>query len=642
MSIRKGNDIIASKPTIDSAVTSGSPNAVSGGGVYTALQSKQNNLVAGSNITISGSTISAKDTTYTAGENITIESTGADNYTLLEYIQSNGTQYIDTGVSGLDSGNWMIYIKWMLVSAPTTSYSYVIGAYNGETYNTYRIITKQTSASGYYVNGNSSAGSGSVSADNYAANVIHEAYIRNGSVTVDSTTYSTPTQGTTIPSSVHLFLLGNASVGRTSSRIYESWAKQNGIEKYHYYPAMRNSDNAIGMYDTVGQRFVSATSGTFAAGPVKSDGYIIRGKNWSVSDLTDTLITSATTGDVLQYDGTDWVNTDILSNKVNIDADNFTDVGTTALSKLGYFGERYEQLKMLGSGTSYVAPANGWFTLEGIIANQTGNRLYLILRSNDDYIAVNKSAVMAMGALANYRRYVSIPARQGDTVFATYESTSTNPDFSLRFYYAEGNTDYTPPEHTLVEYIEGTSNTQYIRTNVKPISNMHIYCKMKFNESTSSYIAFGSRAVTYDGVQFNVSFANQRIITDWFGGSDSTNRWALNTTIAQDDVIEFEIENSVATITRNGTVVGTHTFTPTGTVSRELYLTGLNNNGAPAAPVGTGCLCAFKIWDGNGNLIMDMQPAKDSSNVACLYNTVMQTLYYNSGTGSYTAGPEIN
>jgi len=332
----------------------------------------------------------------------------------------------------------------------------------------------------------------------------------------------------------------------------------------------------------------------------------------------------------------------LLVNKANTDADNFTDVGMTYISKLGYFGERYEQIRLLGNGTSYIAPANGWFTLEGIIAAIAGNRLYLLLRSNNDYIAVNKSAAMAMGALASYRRYVSIPVRKGDTVFVTYESTATDPDFALRFYYAEGNTDYTPPEHTLVEYIEGTSNTQYIRTNIKPASNMHIYCKAKITGNASGFLPFGARVATYDGAQFNLNITNQTVTVDWFGGNNSANRWSLNTTIAQNDIWEFEVENSVVTLTRNGTVVGTHTFTPTGTVSRELYLTGLNNNGTPGGAGTTGQLYAFKIWDSNNNLIMDMQPAKDESNVACLYNAVMQTLYYNSGTGSYTAGPDIN
>lgn len=44
MSIRKGNDIIASKPLVDAVPTQDSTNAVSSGGVYTALQGKQDTI----------------------------------------------------------------------------------------------------------------------------------------------------------------------------------------------------------------------------------------------------------------------------------------------------------------------------------------------------------------------------------------------------------------------------------------------------------------------------------------------------------------------------------------------------------------------------------------------------------------------
>ena len=64
------------------------------------------------------------------------------------------------------------------------------------------------------------------------------------------------------------------------------------------------------MYDTVGQRFITGT-GTFAAGPVKSDGFIIKGKNWSLGALTDTVITSPSDGQHLVYDANNqvWKNT---------------------------------------------------------------------------------------------------------------------------------------------------------------------------------------------------------------------------------------------------------------------------------------------------------------------------------------------
>ena len=47
-----------------------------------------------------------------------------------------------------------------------------------------------------------------------------------------------------------------------------------------------------------------------------------------------------------------------------------------------------------------------------------------------------------------------------------------------------------------------------------------------------------------------------------------------------------------------------------------------------------------KIWN-NGVLIRDFIPVKDMNNVICLYDFVSGTYFYNSGSGSFTAGPEI-
>lgn len=61
--------------TFDAAPTSGSSNPVTSGGIHTALAAKQNNLTAGSNVNISGSTISATDTTYSAGTDLALSGT---------------------------------------------------------------------------------------------------------------------------------------------------------------------------------------------------------------------------------------------------------------------------------------------------------------------------------------------------------------------------------------------------------------------------------------------------------------------------------------------------------------------------------------------------------------------------------------
>ena len=62
------------KLTFDSVPTEESNNPVTSDGIFSALSEKQGNLTAGANISIENNTISATDTTYSAGENVSIDS----------------------------------------------------------------------------------------------------------------------------------------------------------------------------------------------------------------------------------------------------------------------------------------------------------------------------------------------------------------------------------------------------------------------------------------------------------------------------------------------------------------------------------------------------------------------------------------
>lgn len=312
-------------------------------------------------------------------------------------------------------------------------------------------------------------------------------------------------------------------------------------------------------------------------------------------------------------------------------------VDTSLVAGLGRCSYNYQQLVAVNGG-EYTAPANGFFVLNGVITNATNNRLYLLLR-NKPYVYGNRLAHMAFGALSSYRQFVWLPVAKGDVVAITAQSTTSNPDFDLRFYYAIGESIPTP-EYTPIQYIQGQYNTQYIKSGIIPASGMKLYCKLQNTSSTTGF-GWGCRNVTYDGAQMSVNATNQNVVVDWFG-ADSVDRWTLSTSVATTDIFELTIENSVAEIKKNGTVIGTHTFTPTATVTRELFLTGFNNNGVLGSVGATGRLYEFKLWSPEGDLLLDMTPAKDSGNVACLYNSVNKILYYNQGTGSYTAGPDAN
>jgi hypothetical protein len=66
-----------------------------------ALNAKQNNLTAGSNIQLNGSTISATDTTYTAGTNVSISDQNVISATDTTYSNFLGSTGADAGSAGL-------------------------------------------------------------------------------------------------------------------------------------------------------------------------------------------------------------------------------------------------------------------------------------------------------------------------------------------------------------------------------------------------------------------------------------------------------------------------------------------------------------------------------------------------------------
>ena len=99
MSIRKGNNIIASKPTIDNSVTQDSPNAVAGGAVYTALQAKQNVLISGTNIkTINSNSLLGSG-------DLTIDSLPSQTGHSGELLTTNGTSASWTAIKTINSSS---------------------------------------------------------------------------------------------------------------------------------------------------------------------------------------------------------------------------------------------------------------------------------------------------------------------------------------------------------------------------------------------------------------------------------------------------------------------------------------------------------------------------------------------------------
>lgn len=140
------------------------------------------------------------------------------------------------------------------------------------------------------------------------------------------------------------------------------------------------------------------------------------------------------------FDGTDWTSSD-NSGYANIDASNFTDSGTTFLSGLGmpdYI--RYEELTLGASGSTYVAPANGWFLANAEISNNNGVGSLLI--TNITNYGLKFGTYTPPGSQGRVCT-AFLPVLKGDSVVISTGSTTTQ-NKKLAFIYAEGNP--TPPQ----------------------------------------------------------------------------------------------------------------------------------------------------------------------------------------------------
>ena len=143
-----------------------------------------------------------------------------------------------------------------------------------------------------------------------------------------------------------------------------------------------------------------------------------------------------------RYNGNSWeYEYDVdFSGYANVDASNFTDSGTTFLSGLGMPSNRYETLTVGASGSTYTAPANGWFTfttnngtaflIKGASASDTGNNQYILPRYG--------SVINASGT----RAAVMLPILMGEICKVSYNGSPSHK--VLGFFYASGTP--TPPQ----------------------------------------------------------------------------------------------------------------------------------------------------------------------------------------------------
>ena len=123
------------------------------------------------------------------------------------------------------------------------------------------------------------------------------------------------------------------------------------------------------------------------------------------------------------------LNSELFNNKLDLNANNLDTAGKSLISGLGMPSNRYIELTLGASGSTYTAPANGWYLLS--LHNGSANT-YSYMNN------ITSNNVVGGSILVGITEQRLLPVKKGDSVMITYGAIDAQ-DKVLRFVYAEGS-----------------------------------------------------------------------------------------------------------------------------------------------------------------------------------------------------------
>jgi hypothetical protein len=295
-------------------------------------------------------------------------------FTQLEYIESTGTQYIDTGISFPHGFRTVA----KLYPTNISSYKTIAGAYQPDLHNIHRIKNGQWNPC---TQKNSAVLYGTVYVDTLYTVDMSNANGKYNLIVNENTlanNVSTPTGYSSL--TCWLFAVhrtDDADYHYYYGRIYEiSLYDENNVLKFHGIPAL-DRNNVVCMYDTVSQNlFYNQGTGDFVAGPVsENQPYIslpddIKLKITSIfHQNTPNVNALSLINDVVNYQKTHQDEV-VLLNRIRADIGNVEGslLGLMELAGMAGFNDNYEpQAKPRLVGTYTI---NDWYTSEQLAEAQ--------------------------------------------------------------------------------------------------------------------------------------------------------------------------------------------------------------------------------------------------------------------------------
>lgn len=189
------------------------------------------------------------------------------------------------------------------------------------------------------------------------------------------------------------------------------------------------------------------------------------------------------------------------------------------------------------------------------------------------------------------------------------------------------------PSYTELEYIECTG-TQYIDTGIVANSDTTSF-EFDYNllaKPNTYYGVIGAR-VNYNKGRFGAISNKGNTYSYW--GIDSVDYLFKGTaTLVGDNIITYNRVASKTYYINSTSIINiTESFSTGATLS--LGAIHRQNDNSYIYPAVGLRIKRFKLWE-NGELVLDLVPAKDTSNVICMFDLISRKYFYNAGTGVFT------
>lgn len=191
-----------------------------------------------------------------------------NNYQKLEYIQSTGTQYIDTGFKA--TPNTVVDIDFQFTEVSTLQQRLFGASTSNASYLNYHMYINGAGAWAYsFIDGSGNWATTNVTADTNKHHIRFN--MPSGQFIIDNNSYAIASSTRTKTTETNMYIMNGAITSSPNAKMklyaFKMYDKNELVRDM--IPVKRKSDNAIGLYDKVTKKFyANAGTGTFTAGPV--------------------------------------------------------------------------------------------------------------------------------------------------------------------------------------------------------------------------------------------------------------------------------------------------------------------------------------------------------------------------------------